>query len=110
MTICPTAEEFLTNQFLPHYCNWPVYWLIIISVVIGHCYPIFASFIGGKAAACTYSSAFFSSWFVGLGALSGFVITLKLKKYVSLSSISCALMLPIIALIFTIINLNSSLM
>lgn len=87
MTICPSAQEFMTNQYLAHYCYWPVYYLIIISVVAGHCFPIFASFKGGKAAACTFSSTIFVSWFVGLCTLVVFASTLKIKKYVSLAAI-----------------------
>lgn len=110
ITICPTAEEFLTNAFTTHYCYWPIYYLIIISVIVGHCYPIFSHFVGGKGAACTFSTAFFSSWFVGISALLAFAATLKIKKYVSLSSIVGSIVAAISAWLTLIPGLSTIVM
>ncbi|MBL0386487.1 glycerol-3-phosphate 1-O-acyltransferase PlsY [Tumebacillus sp. ITR2] len=58
-----------------------------IPAVIGHCYPIFAGFRGGKAVATSAGVLLFVSPLCVLTALVLFVLTLYLTKYVSLSSI-----------------------
>ena len=105
-TICPSYYEIINNQFSNHYILWPADWLVIIGVVIGHCYPIFASFKGGKAAACTFSTAFFSSWFVALIGIGTFTLTLKAKKYVSLASIIGSIATSIASWLVLIPGLN----
>lgn len=87
MPLIPTAEMMINGNTDNYLIKWPIYWLIIISAIIGHCYPVFAKFQGGKAAAITFSSALFSSWFVGITSIITFFVTLKIKKYISLSSI-----------------------
>lgn len=57
-----------------------------LLAIIGHCYPVFANFKGGKAVA-TSSGVFLAvSPVVFLLGLITFFITLKISKYVSLSS------------------------
>ncbi|MEG0290994.1 MAG: glycerol-3-phosphate 1-O-acyltransferase PlsY [Erysipelotrichaceae bacterium] len=63
------------------------------AAAFGHCYPIFANFKGGKAAATMFgfllSTAIFTfqnPWYVLVPFLF-FIVTLKLSKMVSLSSI-----------------------
>lgn len=82
-----SASDILLNQTSAYVVQWPVYWLVALGAVIGHCYPVFAQFKGGKAASVTFSTAIFGSWFVGLVSVLGFFTTLKIKKYISLASI-----------------------
>lgn len=82
-----SANDILLNQTSDFIVQWPVYWLVSLGAVIGHCYPVFAQFKGGKAASVTFSTAIFGSWFVGLVSVLGFFTTLKIKKYISLASI-----------------------
>lgn len=76
-----------------------------IFCVIGHCFPIFAQFKGGKGVSSFAAIIFCTNWLLTIIGLCIFFLVLKLKKYVSLSSIFCALILPIIALVFAIVNL-----
>lgn len=87
LPLIPTTEMILDNNVDNYLITWPVYWLVVAGCILGHCYPLFASFKGGKAASVTFSSAIFSSWFVGICGAAAFFITLKIKKYISLSSI-----------------------
>lgn len=84
--LIPQAILMIKRETSNYIVQWPVYWLVILGAVIGHCYPAFAKFKGGKAAAVTFSSAVFSSWFVGIVSVATFFTTLKIKKYISLSS------------------------
>lgn len=67
-----------------------------VAAAFGHCYPIFAKFKGGKAAAtfvgflfATAIFTFHSAWFVVIPLLA-FFATLYLSKMVSLSSMVMA--------------------
>ena len=69
--------------------KWPVYWLVAVGCSFGHCYPIFAGFKGGKNVSSFFGMLFGASWVITLLVGGVFFGVLKLKKYVSLSSI-CA--------------------
>lgn len=59
--------------------------------MIGHCYPIFASFKGGKAVSSAIAYTLMTNIYGFFIACIVFLITLKSTKYVSLSSILGAL-------------------
>lgn len=61
-----------------------------IPAILGHCYPIFAGFRGGKAVATSAGVLLFVTPIGVLTAVIVFLITLYLSKYVSLSSIMAA--------------------
>ncbi len=60
--------------------------LVGIFAVIGHTYPIFAGFRGGKAVATSAGVLLFCAPFLFLTVLVIFFISLYISKYVSLSS------------------------
>jgi glycerol-3-phosphate acyltransferase PlsY len=62
-----------------------------IPAVIGHCYPIFAGFRGGKAVATSAGVLFFVAPLLTFSAMVVFFLTLYISKYVSLSSILAVL-------------------
>ena len=57
-----------------------------LGATLGHCWPIFSDFRGGKAVASYTGFAFFTSWASFIISFFAFGITLKKTKYVSLSS------------------------
>lgn len=57
-----------------------------IAAVLGHIFPLFAKFRGGKAVATSGGVILFASPPIFLIAITTFVITLLISKYVSLSS------------------------
>jgi glycerol-3-phosphate acyltransferase PlsY len=70
--------------------------LAVVAVVLGHCYPVFLRFKGGKAVAC-FVGAFLYVAPLALGVttlvfFAGFALT----RYVSLASILGALLFPVI--------------
>ena len=87
LPLIPSTAQYLSGDISEFKVQWPVYWLVAFGAVVGHCYPLFAQFRGGKAASVTFSTAIFGSWFAGIVSMLGFVGTLKAKKYISLSSI-----------------------
>lgn len=66
-----------------------------VMVVVGHCYPIWLSYRGGKGVATALGVFTVLVPFAVLPALLLFVITVALTRYVSLGSICGALMVPL---------------
>jgi glycerol-3-phosphate acyltransferase PlsY len=66
------------------------------AVVVGHCYPIFLGFRGGKAVACFIGAFGFLAPLALLATAVVFVAVVALSKYISLGSISGALIFPVL--------------
>src|SRR5699024_4055981 len=80
------------------YMEVDVHRLIIgVFAVIGHTYPIFAKFRGGKAVATSGGIILGVNPILFIGMVLSFLITLKLSKYVSLSSMITGVVTTIIA-------------
>lgn len=69
-----------------------------VVAVIGHMYPVFAKFKGGKAVATSGGILLGYQWPLFLVAVAVLLIALKITKMVSLSSI----ILAVVAIIYTI--------
>lgn len=72
--------------------------------VIGHMYPVFASFKGGKAVATSGGVLLFYAPFMFLIMVIAFFICLYLSKYVSLASMGAAVTAIIYAVVNFIVN------
>ncbi|MGN5650907.1 glycerol-3-phosphate 1-O-acyltransferase PlsY [Bacillus sp. Brlt_9] len=70
-----------------------------IFAIIGHCYPVFAKFKGGKAVATTAGVILWYSPFIFLYFIPLFYLILKGTKYVSLTSSTLAYLLFVISVI-----------
>jgi glycerol-3-phosphate acyltransferase PlsY len=66
-----------------------------LSAVMGHIFPVFANFKGGKGVATVLGMLIAVQPFVALCCVGVFVLVLYLTRYVSLSSILGAIMLPV---------------
>lgn len=81
--------SILIAKAIAHYTGIhpDIIYLCALACVIGHCYPIFAQFKGGKAVSVAIGYAFVTNIYAFVIAVIIFLITLKVSKYVSLSSI-----------------------
>ena len=70
-----------------------------ISAISGHIWPIWLKGKGGKAVATGLGMFLALSWKVGLASFGIFLLVLAKSKFVSLSSISAAILLPIFMLL-----------
>lgn len=64
-----------------------------LVAVIGHCFPIFANFRGGKAIATTAGMLLVANIYVALIGFVGFFGIILITKYVFMASISVGLLL-----------------
>lgn len=69
-----------------------------IAAVIGHIFPVFANFKGGKGVATLCGLLLALQPVVALSCLAVFLMVLYLTRYVSLSSIMAAMALPVFVL------------
>ncbi|HWK22824.1 MAG TPA: glycerol-3-phosphate 1-O-acyltransferase PlsY [Ureibacillus sp.] len=90
-TLLPLISFFADTSIHP---------LILGAVaVVGHMFPIFAGFRGGKAVATSGGVVLGYAWPLFIILIIGFFISLKLTKIVSLSS----MIVSVVALIYSII-------
>ncbi|KGL40009.1 acyl-phosphate glycerol 3-phosphate acyltransferase [Listeria newyorkensis] len=77
------------------------FWLLTgIFAIIGHSFPVFAKFKGGKAVATSAGVILAYAPWLFLVALIIFALSLKISKYVSLSSMIAAASALVISLFF----------
>lgn len=85
---------------IPLYIDTNIHPLIFgVIAVVGHMFPVFAKFKGGKAVATSGGILLGYQWPLFLVAVAVLLITLKITKMVSLSSI----ILAVVAVIYTTI-------
>ena len=89
---------YLFKNTNPELVNTAIY-LSSLFIIIGHCYPIFAKFKGGKAVAATFGILFITNIYIYLITLLIYVVLLKLTKFVSFGSITVFFISSIIAFI-----------
>ena len=85
----------------------PVAWIALIGIAafLGHIFPIFLRFKGGKGVATALGVFLATSPLAVLGALVVFIAVLVSRKYVSLASISAAAVMPVLT---TLINRDAT--
>ncbi|MGN4125200.1 glycerol-3-phosphate 1-O-acyltransferase PlsY [Lysinibacillus sphaericus] len=98
-----TAAVLLVT--LPVFAEVSIHSLILgIVAVMGHMFPIFASFRGGKAVATSAGVLLGYSWPLFVLLFITFFITLKLTKIVSLTSMIAALVALIYSIVYYIVT------
>ena len=69
--------------------------LVTITVFLGHLYPIFHGFKGGKGVATAAGILFAISWVLGLATLGTWLIVAFFMRYSSLAALSAATFAPL---------------
>ena len=92
------AAVLLARHFAPG--NLDLVTLAAVFAILGHVFPIWLSFKGGKGVATALGVYLALSWPAALSALAVFIVILLLTRYVSLASILGAVTLPVFFLLF----------
>ena len=74
----------------------PLQSLVAVGAVIGHCFPVWLRFRGGKGVATGFGSIITLNFFVGLVALLIWITTAKIFKISSMSALLAYLLIPIL--------------
>lgn len=69
-----------------------------IAVIIGHTFPIFFGFKGGKGVATSLGVLLISNWQIGLICLVFALLIMVLTKMVSAGSVTAAILFPVLTL------------
>tara|TARA_B110001469_G_C9590203_1_gene292877 strand:- start:175 stop:762 length:588 start_codon:yes stop_codon:yes gene_type:complete len=75
--------------------------LVSLAVLIGHTYPIYYNFKGGKGVATALGILLVSNWILALSVIFVWLIIFSIWRYSSLAAISASLALPIISYYLT---------
>jgi glycerol-3-phosphate acyltransferase PlsY len=68
---------------------------VVIAVFLGHLFPIFHGFKGGKGVATACGILFGINWILGLATLSTWIIVAVFMRYSSLAALSAAIFGPV---------------
>ena len=72
-----------------------------IFVVLGHTFPIFFKFKGGKGVATSLGVLLLTNWQIGLICLVFALILMALTRFVSLGSVAAAILFPVLTVFIT---------
>ena len=90
---------------LPYFQDTTIHPLLLGAVaVVGHMFPIFASFRGGKAVATSAGVLLGYTWPLFVILILAFLITLKITKMVSLTSMVASTVALIYSIIYGVVT------
>ena len=89
------ARMILGEQSLSSSLNSWILCGVVIAVFLGHVFPIFHRFKGGKGVATACGILFGIHWILGLATLATWIIVAKFMRYSSLAAVSAAVFAPI---------------
>jgi len=80
--------------------NYDIEVAAAVAAVLGHVFPVWLRFRGGKGVATALGVLLALTWPSALGGLLVFIVVFAISRYVSLASIAAALALPLLAFYF----------
>ena len=89
------ARMILGEESLSSSLNSWILCGVVIAVFLGHVFPIFHRFKGGKGVATACGILFGIHWILGLATLATWIIVAKFMRYSSLAAVSAAVFAPI---------------
>lgn len=93
-----TAKGAAAVLLAAHFSADSAVWMAIamLGVLVGHCFPVWLRFKGGKGVATALGAFLALCWPAALAALTVFLIVTAYWRYVSLGSIAAAAAMPLL--------------
>ena len=85
--LASTVDFFEPDVLATFKIQWPVYLLANLGALLGHCWPCFDHFKGGKGVSAYMGTLLAASWGIGFVPAFAYFAVLKKTKYVSFTSI-----------------------
>lgn len=88
--------------FTSRLANGSAAWMMVatLCVLVGHCFPFWLRFRGGKGVATAAGAFFVLSPYAATGAIVVFILVVAYWRFVSLASISAAAAMPLLIYFF----------
>jgi len=103
--LAATSLLFLQEKVIPGTPEFHNYQMLLgITVVVGHVFPLFAGFKGGKGIASLLGAVVGISWYLALACAIIFVLTVWITRYISLGSMLACILSPIVVRLIYGIN------
>lgn len=96
----PVEEAIAQNQALMEYVKIIGNYVAGLFCILGHLYPLYFGFRGGKGVMTTLGMMLILDWRVALISLSAFIIVVAIWRMVSLGSICAGIVLIITTYVF----------
>ena len=92
---------YIVGKFVDNVYRAILVQVAALCVVIGHTFPIFFKFKGGKGVATSLGIVLLLNWQIGLICLVFALVLMILTRMVSLGSISAAILFPVLTIFIT---------
>jgi glycerol-3-phosphate acyltransferase PlsY len=94
------AKAGLTGWIIQNWLGVPFGYITATAALIGHCYPIWLKFKGGKGVATFFGGLFALVWPIGIVAALVWLTTAIITKYSSLGALIACVVSTLVAIIF----------
>jgi len=94
------AKAGLTGWVVQNFLGMPLGYVAAAAALIGHCYPVWLKFRGGKGVATFFGALFALIWPIGILAAIIWLATAVITKYSSLGALIACVISTIASLIF----------
>ena len=94
------AKAGIAGLIAAHFFGAIFGYIAAAAALLGHCFPVWLRFKGGKGVATFFGGLFALAWPAGLAAGTAWLLTAFATRYSSLSALIAAALAPIAAYIF----------
>lgn len=98
--ILDAAKAGLTGWLVGNWLGEPFGYVAAAAALIGHCYPMWLKFKGGKGVATFFGGLFALVWPVGLVAAAVWLLTAIVTKYSSLGALIACVVSTLVGIVF----------
>lgn len=98
--ILDAAKAGLTGWLIQKYLGVPFGYAAAAAALIGHCYPVWLGFKGGKGVATFFGGLFALVWPIGILAAVVWLATAVITRYSSLGALIACIVCTIVAIVF----------